>query len=83
MEEAKKLVEKIANFNNVDIEEVLPLLIQENGIDASINIADNKVVPSTVIAATRSSCPVPIRISTQKLIKGPLFFYTGFAILKL
>jgi hypothetical protein len=26
MEEAKKLVEKIAKFNNVDIEEVLPLL---------------------------------------------------------
>jgi hypothetical protein len=39
MEEANKLVEKIAKFNNVDIEEVLPLLIQENGIDASINIA--------------------------------------------
>jgi hypothetical protein len=27
MEEAKKLVEKIAKFNNVDIEEVLPLFI--------------------------------------------------------
>jgi hypothetical protein len=48
MEEANKLVEKIAKFNNVDIEEVLPLLIQENGIDSSINIADNKVVPRCV-----------------------------------
>jgi hypothetical protein len=64
MEEAKKLVEKIANFNNVDIEEVLPLLIQENGIDASINIADNKVVPSTVIAATAIDTNSVIALNT-------------------
>lgn len=48
MEEAKKLVDKIAKFNKVDIDEVLPLLTQKNGIDASIIIAENKVVLSTV-----------------------------------
>lgn len=48
MEEAEKLVDKIAKFNKVDIDEVLPLLTQKNGIDASIIIAENKVVLSTV-----------------------------------
>lgn len=64
MEEAKKLVERIAKFNNVDIEEVLPLLIKENGIDASINIADNQVVPSTVIAATAIDTNSAIALNT-------------------